>query len=792
MSFGTKLVLNSKFKSLNKLLAAGKYDEALAKLEDISDSLSISFVDPKNKNSIMTLLLNSCLPLISHENPEIHTCAQNILNHWSSIVSSFYPKAFLDAFSNIDVSQLKSESCSAIFSFFSNALRCIHQDNRNEYLNILKSLLHSSKPELLVGISINIWSFLRDPLTISDINSILQLFMNSSLAEEAAFLCEKSPDPLYNTILEKANFEFIKKTLQYWPLTKQVNLSILAPRLITAFENNDSSEISITIEILNQLVQRVNKLSEIDYEEQWEQLITHCQKLFESSATIEQKASLIDLFSSASFIPKSSLEHLLIFEQNIPTPIKISIMKLCSHFICEGKLPKGLLEFIDEQVVQRDPLVFVSILDFLSISFNDLHKLSPQPIENILNHSLTPLSQSPVEQISILRLLQSIDYKNTGVNIDIVSIVLNLLDNPDQSLFPELKKTIIKLKLELPLRQLNWTRDTAMLLQVIPKVHSSFINELFEIGKITPSTFPSAVNAIMNNFPDDETADDFAKSVLSVIAIAFAEIGLDYSRKLKHWFINNWRYFTNQINESVKDINKNLKQTDYGNILLYSLQLFVKCMNDGYYGFQYIEALYSLAIDIAPAFCDEACKIVVFLHKIFRESKDYSDKKKKKRVDELITLFFSQSLPFDCSKEIAKAAMECLPRENVMKCIPNYLVESILISPEILQWYLSGDSNEMPPISPVFIQIEDKDEKTHNYINQCVKDLLFNEWKLTDNSGEKIEKMQGIVVQSYYQLDYTHRKFVDQYPSSFVIQQQKKEKHDINIKIDIKASSILS
>ena len=176
-------------------------------------------------------------------------------------------------------------------------------------------------------------------------------------------------------------------------------------------------------------------------------------------------------------------------------------MKLCSHFICEGKLPKGLLEFIDEQVVQRDPLVFVSILDFLSISFNDLHKLSPQPIENILNHSLTPLSQSPVEQISILRLLQSIDYKNTGVNIDIVSIVLNLLDNPDQSLFPELKKTIIKLKLELPLRQLNWTRDTAMLLQVIPKVHSSFINELFEIGKITPSTFPSAVNAIMNNFP---------------------------------------------------------------------------------------------------------------------------------------------------------------------------------------------------------------------------------------------------------------------------------------------------
>ncbi|EAY17896.1 hypothetical protein TVAG_225220 [Trichomonas vaginalis G3] len=785
MNLGTNFVLNQSFKSLNKLLAAGKYDEAEAKLEDISNSLSTSDFDPKNKKGTLSLLLNNCLPLTSHENLKIRLHAQNILNHWSSLVTSFLPKVLIDAFANIDASQLKSEAHAAIFTFFTHALRCLQHDNRLEYLGILHSLLLSSKPDLLVGISINIWSLLRETLTISNIISILPVLMNSPLAEEVAFLCEKSPDPLYNTILAKANFEFIKQTLQYWPLTKHVDLSILAPRLITAFESKNSSEISTAIEILTQLVQRVNKLSELDYKEQWGQLITHCQKLWEGSATIAQKAALIDLLSAVSFIPNSHLESLLIFDESIPTPIKISIIKLCSHFIRDGKIPKGLFKFIEDQLAQRDPLIFVAILDFLAISFNDLHKLSPQRTENILNHALTPLSQYFVEQISILHLLQSIDYKTTGVKIDIVSILLNFLNNPHPSLIPELKKTVQDLNINLPLTQLDWIGSGTMILQVISKCDPSFINELIESGIVTPSSYSSAVEIIINNLPTDKTAWIFAQRALYVVGKALSVIGQDYIVKLNNLFSKEWRCITEPIPELVKVINKNLKQTVFGSILLSSLQLFVRGMEYGEYHFQDIETMYSIAIDIAPAFCDEACKIAVFMHHTFRASKDNGDKKKEKRMIELVTKFFFQMLPFDWSKEITEAALNCITRQDVIKYLPNHVIESCLTSPDILQWYLGENPKEMPPISPVFIQIDDKDDKTHNYITRCIKELPFNEWKLTDYSGKKIEKMQGIVVPSYDQLDYQHRKLVDQYPASFVIQQQKKERKDIDFKLDV-------
>lgn len=783
MNLGGNLILSQHFKSLNKLISAGKYDEAEAKLEDISNSLSTSDFDPKNKKGTLSLLLNNCLPLTSHENLKIRLHAQNVLNHWSSLVTSFLPKVLLDTFNNIDASQLKTEAHAAIFTFFTHALRCLQHDNRLEYLGILHSLLISSKPDLLTDISFNIWSLLRETLTVSNINSTLPVLINSPLAEEVAFLCEKSPDPLYNTVLAKANFDFIKQTIQFWPISKPFDLSVLTPRIVAAFESKNSSDISTSIEIITQIVQRMNDLNSIDFPEQWTQLINCCQQLWDSTATIAQKAAIIDLFATASFINKSNLENLLIFEENIPTPIKISIIKLCSPFIADGKIPKGLFEFIEYQLAQRDPLIFVAILDFLAVSFNDLHKLSPQRSQYILTHALTPLSQYFVEQISILHLLCAIDYEKTGVKLDVVSILLNFLNNPHPSLIPELKKTVEKLNVELPLTQLDWIGSGAMILQVLTKCDPFFICELIEAGLITANSYPAAIELILKNLPQDKTVSKLSRRALYVAVKAHAELGNDYTVKLNNVFTKEWRGIIDSLPELVKVINKNLKQTAFGMVLQSSLQLFVECMIHEKFVFNDIENLYLIATDLAPAFCNECCKIIIHLHAMLDGFKDMLNPKQLKKINELSTKFFSQMLPFDWSYSIVEAALQVFEKSEVLKLIPQHVSEACLSSVEILKWVLEADPKHTP-LSPVFLSINK--QKHQDYFNECVKNIPFGEWHLPENASKMIKDMKGIVVYSYDVLDYDHRKIIDENPESFDIKTPNKQKSDSSLEIPVK------
>ena len=782
-------ILGQNFKSLNKLITTGKLEEAEVKLRDISSSLSVAdFIpgDSKYKKDALPLILQTCLPLTYHANLKLRLQAQSTLNHWSSLVSAFSPKVLLDVFQNFDVSTLQPEAHAAIFSFWANALRCVRPDFRLEYIGVLHSLLISSKADLLTNISKDIWSMLRETLTTSNILSILPILIDSPLDEQVSFLCEKSPNQLLTYTIMKGELQFIKKILPHWPNQLPIDLKVLSKRLLTALGGENSSEKSTAIEIVSIIIQRYNKKS-VENKAEWENIFGACVKLWNTKATIAQKAAIIELFSKTEFIPKQNLEELVIFDENIPSPIRISIVKLCSVFIAEGKIPKGFFEMLEDQLRERDPLMYIAILEFFARSFNDLYKLVPKQATSLLERALTPIPRYFVEQVAVIKILRSINFTDNNYQINVSKILLKFLEEPHPSVVAEMKHLIEEKNLTIPFTQMDWIEGGPLLLEVVTKCDPSFISELIDASYVPPASYPAAVHAIIKNInKNDPSCVALFKRVLYVISKATQTLGFDHQMKLSNQYTREWGNFSDSFSEMVDVINDNLKDTSFGMIIASSLELLCATLDAVSLHFADIETLYTIAIELAPAFCEQCCSLVLCMHRQFNKSHHVGNKQKEKRMAELSAKFFKQPFPFDSAYTVTNTALSSLSADDLYKTISLYIEEAALRSGDILCMLQSNipSGKVNIPVSPVFLK-----SQSMEYIKKCAETLPFNEWIITDDADSVLKKcnINGIKVSNVNDLTTQQRELIIKCPEVFVVEGEQviDNKEDLVINVSV-------
>ena len=782
-------VLVQQFKLFNKLLSSGKLEEAEVKLKDISSSLSVVYFNPLDKRNYkkdaLPLLLVTCLPLTFHENIKLRLQAQSTLNHWSALVSAFSPHVLLECFQNFDVTTLKPEAHAAIFSFWTNALRCVSPNLRSTYMGFLHPLLVSSKPDLLTNVTMEVWKLIRETLEVSNIHSVLPMLVNSPLDKQVAFLCEKSPNPLFNYVLKEAELQFIKKTLPYWPDNLPFDMNIISKRLLDAINGENSSEISTSIEIVSILVQRKGEITHEQHKEIWTKIYDSCINLWNTKATIAQKAAIIDLLSKTPFVSIDHLEKLIIFDDSVPSPIKISIVKLCSSFVAHGKIPKNLFEFLENELSERDPLMYIAILEFLARSINDLYKLCPQHTFKLLERSLTPLPKYFVEQVNVIKIFKNIDYSLVKeISSDMVqSVMLQFLKDPHPSVIQEMKLFFEKKKkfITLPISKLDWVECSPQLIELVRECDPFFISELIDGGYIPPASYPYAIRTIIENIdPNDKGRNALLiKRALYVVTKATSALGFDHS--MRALSTKEWTVVTENFEEMVNVINDNLQDTSFGMILASSLDLLNATIPSVDLHFAEIETLYTIAIELSPAYCEQCCDLVSRLHDKFSETHHVGNSKKERRIDELKFTYFRQSFPFASSVSVSRAAIKTLPDEQIFNLVPQYIEEACFHSPEILNFSLEKcmirKLNVKVPLSPIFLLVNSPD-----YIKQSYPQFPYHQWKLEEDQVEKyaelLEKynLVDIKVTNYDDLDGSHKELIARCPNRFVIQETDKEK----------------
>jgi len=760
MNFGANYLISQQFKNVQKLISVEKYEEAEKKLNEISSSLSVIDFNPndgKFKKDVLPLLLNTCLPLTSHVNIRLRHLAQTILHHWSSLLSAFSPSVLISYFNTIEASTLQPEAYSAILIFCANSLRYIEPTERYQYIGIIHSLLISSNPSNLAKVTNDVWGIIREALPKESILSILPIIINSPLSSAVSFICQKSPDPLLYFIMEKGSMDFVKDVLRNWPLSTDVNIKRIYTRLIAKISGSNSSEISTSIEILSIIISK-DKSNYERYDHEWLLILKECESLWNSPRiTISQKAAMIDLVSRLPTINIEQYNKFLSYESIIPIPMLVSIVILSGKIVNKSIIPTGFVSFLRLRIVERDPLIYESILECLSNCFNELYMIIPEESKKLFELAINPLPKYFVEQISLINLINSIDVNRIGFRIDCQRIIFEFLKNPHPSVVAELPKIIRKFNLNLPFTQMNWFDYAQDYISLFDLCDPFFVMEVIDSQLISPSSFSSALMVIMKGINQNSSHNcALCRRSLYIIYKGSKSLGFASKSHISDSSDKHWGFLTNSFSDMLSMIDDNLINTTFGQIMNSSVLLLNQTIASIPLKYDLIEDLFEFSCELASAFSSSLSLLVPQLWDIFLHSQFASSQSKSKKIVSYVRKFFSQPFPFDYSIDIIFSASKCLAPIDIYEILKPYFLSAAFRNREVFRTLLSIVPSYRG-ISRGFLELNAQDDE---YISKCIIDIPFSQWIIYESDIEFISRLKGIYVDTSEQLSHLHKTII--------------------------------
>lgn len=788
------MFVTNKLKALDKQISSKHYDKAEALLVELSNELNVTLFDQyqqKYKPGLLTQILGKVLPITYHENLKLRMQAESFLTRWAALLSAFAPEALINAFQGLDISTLQPAAHAAIFIYYSNALRFVNPNNRLTFIGMCHSLLLSSQPELLVRVTNVTWNLLRDTLTINNLKGVVEFLLNSPLIEPVAWLCEKEPPTLFPIVAKQGTLQFIKEFIPKWPKLIPIDIKLLSERLIETIKSNNSNEISAAIEILALLIARLTEPPCQDDTPAWTNLFSALEELFSSSATLAQKAAILDLFADAATIKMIQLDQLqrfLVFDNTIPTSIRVSIIHVAALFVNQKKIPNGLIQYLLKIVIERDPLLFIAVIKFLAQCFNSLFSILPDKAEKLLDYVLNPLSRYFVEQIEIVRLLGAIDweiYKPERLKPSLKEIVIGFIKEPHPSVIAEMISFVRDHHIVLTYSDLDWFENAPYYLDLIHNCEPKFLVELIDHNLLPAASFPAAAHAIAHLMIKEniDTCHLIFKRALKIVLSGLKALKLDYDqipKPFKKMATNEWKHISDSLPQLLSVINDNVQDTDFGHIIEGSLRLIVNSLNVVQITLDQIGyvVLLNIARSLGSAFPQVSLKLVRLIHRKHQDIK----------VDYYVKRFFNQAFPYENSVLISHGAIECLP-ESELRAAGGYVNYAVDFDRTLFKKLTSIVGKPTIPHN-TFLEFKDT-EGFEDYIQDCIKELPFNQWFITENDFEFIGKLSDIETGNVQLLDDIHKKVIEKYPQVFKVEGKIHEEPNYEINYQLRETTTL-
>lgn len=743
-------------KNLNQAILEADVNKVEAIFVEIKQVLTVQHFIPGNiryQSGLLVTLLQQVLPITYHQNIKLRLHAESFLNHLSSLVAAFHPSVLLDAYNELDaLTPLQPAAQSACFNFFTNSLRSVSPKNRINYIGTYHCTLMCSKPDKLSNISRNVWALLRESLTVSNIYSILKLIINSQLVEEVAFLSLKSPVNLLPLVFERMSSQNLKEFIRYWPKSQFIDIRLLLDRILAGVSSNNSSERSTVLEIIELLIRRINKFMPKTQVEPWKQIFGSVKNLWLSDKiTIAQKAAIISLLNrtaQAEIIDIDDLKQFLIYGYDLSVTIQIAIIHMSITFVLHNQIPKGFLEFLTKQAIDRDPLLYVATLYTLRKCFNILYDKLPKQTEELFFRCLNPPPRYFVEQIQVLKVFKKINWEKFPFNNIKKHIILYFLKEPHPSVVAIIKD----MKHDVTIGELDWFENTASYLPLFQDFDPQFVIELMDMNLISPASFPLALKSIQNS---PNSMDLFSRA-LSLIFAALKALQIEpnfITKDLTQLASEKLTKITDSMSSLLNIINSRFEESAFGQIVSLSLDIILNTISKIKLRRKAILGLISIAATFATCFTSTCCQLLMKLVDKYN--------KRTEALDQAIDEFFDKELQFDDSYLVARAAIATVPREKLNKVI-DYLNVASEKDRDILFITFVVSDDEIPP-HPTFLAVKDEQE----YVQKCIQEIPFESWVIDEDDFEFIQQLSDIKVTS--DLDEIHSKVVKMFPDTFKI-----------------------
>lgn len=724
-------------KQLKSLTSASRHNDPSRTEQifyDINHTIAIVNFDQSMKNNksyksgLFISIMNTIIPLLTHENLKIRMQVGSFLAHWCSLISAFSPESLLKGYQFFDsVSTLQPAAQSVIFNFFTNSISSIPPSQRLTYIGTCHCILMASQPEMLTKVTQDVWGILRSELTVSNIASIVKFLINSSIPKVVSFLCMKDPDSLFPIVSESSNLQFLKEFIPFWPDNILFKIDKIKDKICEAVKSSNSNDISAAIEIVILIADKMFIPPLIPQFRHWKEILNCMVDLWTSSnCNVSHKAALIDLFSALTkfeMIPVKYLRRFIVFKYlektndpnspilNLPTTIQVSIIKLSSVFVKNGKLPIGLTEFLKKQAIFRDPLLYVAVLHFLQKCFNEFFSMAPSNVTEILDLCLHPLPRYFVEQLQIIELFNIIDWNVFNlemIHMNIIDVVLDFLKEPHPSVVEKLSFLIQKMNIELPYAKLDWFEDASYFLTIFHKLDPSFIIELLDETLLPSASYAIATDALVDAFLktfeqsqklteieinsddeskelDDETnlkeIEDIKKKVdyfteiapiifsrvIPIITDGVKALGYEIDASIKSLYnlsTKNWMPYSEKMPQLLEIINQDFRESTFGLMIKNSLKLMVLTV-------KYVDkltetnavGLVNIAKLFGCCFTRTTCELLLAIKDIiFNEN-----------IQNAMLLYYDRNLPFTESDIISVTAVQTVTWPHLLKNLREYL-----------------------------------------------------------------------------------------------------------------------
>ena len=748
--------MSVKFRALESAIQNGAVDRISKALNSTKSDVSISSFldqnDPLAKQSILSLM-QLVLPLTCHDDVKLRMQSQSFVSYWGSLLSAFSPNLLRSVFSEIDTTTLQPAAQAALFTFWAHSLRSVAPHQREQLVGTCHSLLLTTKSEYLTHVTMDVWAVIRETMSLETLKSIIVFLADSPLAQTVAFLCQKSPNYYFDIIVKRASLQFIKEMLGFWPKERQIDITLLKEMLLTNLNGSNSSLKSTSIEICNILLTRYNDQHPSATDTAvWKEMFEVLLNIYNNS-TIAQKAAIIDTFALATkcgLVSLDSMEQFLVYNNQIPSPLLVSIIHLTGHFIKKNKIPNLFLPFIRKMAIERDPIIFISILEMLTDSFNELYKIVPEQTTELLNLCLTPLSRYFVEQIHIIQLLKNIDFtvfNESKMKVSPMTILLTFIEDPHPSVIQEVPSFIEKLNLQLPLTSLNWFENANSYLPLMENIDPSFVVELIDACLLPPASYELSINTILSQVRQQKTLQNpnlLYQRVLNVIIAGMKALGLPYERLLTP-MTNEWEYITNSLPSLLDMVTEPLLSSTFGKILNSSVLILASIISQvTNLTFYIVSSLLDICKVLSPAFTEASCTFAVALKRLV----DKRFKKNRTIFKEKLATFFEQQFPFESAEPVAISSIQVSLNSH---CAP-YVITAAETSRKVLS-KLAEKSEELPH-GPAFLAAKNNIE----YMKQCAKEIPFDDWIYENEDEETLLQFSDIIINDFTTLTNTKKK----------------------------------
>ena len=619
-------------------------------------------------------------------------------------------------------------------------------------------MLMGSQPGLLTRVTMDVWRMLRNELSLNNIKSVVTFLLNSPLANVVSFMCLSNPDSLLPIVMTRSELQFLKEFVRKWPKNKHIDASLIGNRILESLAADSYNDISTGLEIAELLLKRMTRPPFRHEIEIWRNIFISVESRWES-ATISHRAAMIDLFCSATrfgIVSMQDLSRFLVYDSEFPTVYQASIIHVSTVFLLDEKIPSGLLDYYEKLAIDRDPTLFIAVLESLRKTFNFLYRMRPNKSRRILELCVDPLPQYYVEQIHLIRLIRKIDSEGRQF-LNLSNIVAGLLVEPNPMVLDELTGFIRELDIEVPYSNLDWFENASSYLSVLRKVSPSFVVELLDEEIIPLTAFPSAAKSIMENKDLSEIITHLLPKAISLVFAGIKELSFDLSSEAKS-LMTFGEKCTDETKELLRQMiqitDQNLPDTSFGKIMEACLHIIAFSMPELTLSLANLIGLIDICCLLGVSFTEPCSKIIT------KVLETRNNQQIRKRINQ----FFALPLHFDSAENVSFAAVSSLPEPDLLSLIDYIDTAAETNRDYLLILYLITDDISSMRVHRTFLALR---PFCMEYVNRCAEELPFSEWELREGDDDAYFELLEKKIELTEDLDDTHAIWVGKFPDAF-------------------------